>query len=201
MGGMHLRTYQHTIMTPSEQHALQQRNSRAIKTALSLYFALGVILANLPESFVGILPLQSVDEVLHPFLPTIASLSTVTPFPHVLWLYMIAMWTALPVAASRVSKMWTFNPRLLQLRVRDQWFLVGSVWIMTIPLVYFMYAIPHFAPERVSSTGGRGVALALLISQSQVGTALAGTLGFCVLAGLVGVAAKGTAAVWAGSPR
>lgn len=188
-------------MTPSEQHVLQQRNSRAIKTALSLYFALGVILASLPESLVGILPLQSVDEVLHPFLPTIASLSTVTPFPHVLWLYMAAMWTALPVAAFRVSEMWTFNPRLFQLRVGDQWFLVGSVWLMAVPLVYFMYAMPHFAPERVSATGGRGVALALLISQSQVGTALAGTLGFCVLAGLVGVAVKATVAISAGSTR
>jgi hypothetical protein len=188
-------------MTPSEQHVLQQRNSRAIKTALSLYFALGVILASLPESLVAILPLQSVDEVVHPFLPTIASLGTVSPFPHVLWLYMAAMWTVLPVAAFRVSKMWTFNPRLLHLRGGDQWFLVGSVWLMTIPVAYFMYAIPHFAPERVSSTGGRGVALALLISQSQLGTALAGTLAFCVLAGLVGVAAKVTAAVWAGSTR
>lgn len=188
-------------MTSSEQHVLQQRNSRAIKTALSLYFALGIILASLPESLVGMLPLQSVDGVLHPFLPTIASLSTVSPFPHVLWLYMVAMWTSLPVAAFRVSKRWNFNPRMFQLRVRDQWFLVGSVWIMTIPLAYFMYAIPHFAPERVSSTGGRGVALALLISQSQVGTALAGTLAFCVLAGLVGLAAKATAAVLAGSAR
>lgn len=189
-------------MTPSEQHTLvQQKNSRATKIALSAYFALGVILANLPESLVETLAFQRVDRVLDPFLPTVASLSTVTPFPHVLWLYLVVMWTVLPVAAFRIGKMWTFNPRLFQFRARDQWFLVGSTWLIAIAPAYFMYAVPHFAPERLSDTGGRGVWLALLISQTQIGTALAGSLGFCILAGLIGVAVRLTVAVWGRSTR
>ena len=132
-------------MTPLEQHSLvQQKNSRATKVALSLYFALGVVLASLPEALVQELPLEIVDGIFEPFLPTIASLSTISPFPNVLWLFLLVMWATLPVAAYRIGKLWTFNAKLFRLRRGDQWFLAGSTWLIAVPVAYFMYAGPRF---------------------------------------------------------
>jgi len=178
-------------MTNISHAEVQARNGTATVRALRFYFATGLMLAFLvPEGYVQSVPiahaLMQCFDVVIPGVPRLAKLS---PFPDVMRTFLILMWLLLPFAGYRVARAWTWNPRLFALKRIDQWFVVGSILLIAVFCLWFLYFFFDVTTP-LDSIGGRGGFFLRRLTHERAGLAFAGTTFFCVIAATSGLALR-----------
>jgi hypothetical protein len=171
--------------------AIRRRNADVLKRALVVYFFVGVAVATLiPESFLD--SRHGVAASLRLFdamVPGIARLAAISPFPNLMRLFLIVMWTLMPFAAYRVAREWHWNPRTFLLKKADQWFLVCMIWCIATLAFAFLFAFVEVNPSSLE-TRGRGTALVWFLTQYRASMGLVGSLYFCMIAMTLGLAIR-----------
>jgi hypothetical protein len=180
----------------------QQRNWRGIKVTLGVYFGVAfILLLLLPEALVaGVPALAGFGRLLEHLIPGVARIADVSPFPAAMRVCLTVMWLALPLAAYRIGRVWSFPPRLEYLRKSDQWFLAGIVWLFAAGSLLFILIFFDVSRAEIMERGGRGGWMVRLMTQERLGAALFLPTWFCIVAGCSGVAVRITKLAAASRP-
>lgn len=174
---------------------LRELNWRTMKASLAVYFAIGIAVVVLtPEGALDRLPgARALVDSFESFIPGIARLAHVSPFPDAMKLALVVLWTGLPIAALRIHRAWHHDTRIFMLKKSDLWFVVLSIWAIAALMILPLYFFFDVSRAHLLATGGRGGLLMRWLTQSRLSAGLLAPLWFCGAATCLGIATSMTA--------